>query len=94
MGGAPVVSPDGQMIFFTNDPVDFAPGTFFAIQGMAGVPALPPGRTLVGQGYRLVASPGATLPPGSVSIQYLSNDVLTAGAREEDLTLYFYNGSA
>ena len=82
------------MIFFTENPIDFAVGTFFTIQGMAGLPPLPPGRTLVGQGYNLVASPGVSLPFGSVSIQYLSNDVLVAGASEEDLTLYFWGGAS
>ncbi|MEE8391306.1 MAG: proprotein convertase P-domain-containing protein, partial [Anaerolineae bacterium] len=91
--GAPIISPDGQMIFFTENPIDFDVGTFFTIQGMAGLPSLPPGRTLVGQGYNLIASPGITLPTGSVSIQYLSNDVLVAGANEADLTLYFWDGS-
>jgi subtilisin-like proprotein convertase family protein len=91
--GAPIVSPDGQMIFFTKNPIEFITGTLFTIQGMAGLPPLLPGRTLVGQGYNLVASPGVTLPTGSVSIQYLSNDVLVAGANEEDLTFYFWNGA-
>jgi hypothetical protein len=82
------------MIFFTENPIDFITGTFFTIQGMAGLPPLPLGRTLVGQGYNLVASPGVTLPFGSVSIQYLSNDVLVAGASEEDLTLYYWDGAS
>jgi hypothetical protein len=34
------------------------------------------------------------LPVGSVSIQYLSNDVLVAGASESDLALYFWNGGS
>ncbi len=80
------------MIFFTENPSSFITGTFFAIQSMAGLPTLPPGRTLIGQGYNLVASPGTTLPiTSSVSIQYLSNDVLAANAHEDDLTLYFWN---
>ncbi len=92
--GAPILSPDGQMIFFTENPIDFITGTFFTIQGMAGLPPLPPGRTLIGQGYNLVASSGFTLPAGSASIQYLSNDVLVAGANEADLLLYFWDGSS
>ena len=56
---------------------------------------MPPGRTVIGQGYNLVASPGATLPiTSSVSIQYLSHDVEVAGAEESDLTLYYWDGSA
>ena len=90
--GAPIVSPDGQMIFFTENPIDFEPGTFFTVQTMAGLPDLPPGRTLVGQGYNLVALPGVAMPAGSVSIQYLSNDVQVAGADENDLTLYYWDG--
>ncbi|MBN1177918.1 MAG: VCBS repeat-containing protein, partial [Anaerolineae bacterium] len=90
-GGAPIVSPDGQMIFFTENPIDFEPGTFFTIQAMAGLPPLPAGRTLVGQGYNLVASPGVTLPQGSVSMQYLPNDVLVAGASESHLELYYWD---
>jgi hypothetical protein len=92
-GGAPIVSPDGQMIFFTENPVDFITGTFFTIQSMAGMPPLPPGRTLIGQGYNLVSSPGFTLPVGSVSMQYLSNDVLVAGAEESNLNLYYWDGN-
>ncbi len=91
--GAPILSPDGQMIFFTENPMAFITGTFFTIQSMAGLPDLPPGRTLVGQGYDLVASPGVTLPVGSVSIQYLSNDVSVAGVQESDLCLYFWDGA-
>jgi subtilisin-like proprotein convertase family protein len=92
-GGAPIVSPDGQMIFFTANPLVFAEGQFYTIQGMAGLPALPPGRTVIGQGYNLVATPGTPVITGSVSIQYLSNDVLVAGANEEQLTIYFWDGS-
>jgi hypothetical protein len=91
--GAPLVSPDGQMIFFTENPADFVTGTLFTMQGMAGVPEVPAGRTLIGQGYNLVASEGAVLPAGSVSVQYLSNDVLVAGADESDLGLYYWGGS-
>jgi hypothetical protein len=92
-GGAPVVSPDGQMIFFTDNPLNFDPGEFYAIQAMAGLPSLPPGRTVIGQGYRLVATPGTPVISGSVSIQYLSNDVLVANADENQLTLYYNTGA-
>jgi hypothetical protein len=40
-----------------------------------------------------VASPGVTLPVGSVSIQYLSNDVAVAGVQESDLRLYYWDGA-
>jgi len=81
------------MIFFTENPIVFEEGQFYTIQGMAGLPPLPPGRTVIGQGYSLVATPGTPVVTGSVSIQYLSNDVLNAGASEEQLTLYYYTGT-
>ena len=88
------MSPDGQMIFFTENPIIFEEGQFYTVQGMAGLPPLPLGRTMIGQGYSLVATPGTPVITGSVSIQYLSNDVLVAGADEDGLTLYFWDGSS
>jgi hypothetical protein len=93
-GGAPLMSPDGQMIFFTENPLVFEVGQFYTIQGMAGLPPTPPGRTVIGQGYRLAATEGTPVVTGSVSIQYLSNDVLVAGADENGLAIYFHDGSA
>jgi hypothetical protein len=81
------------MIFFTTDNTDFAPGALFAIQAAAGLPPLPPGRAQVGTGYYLSASPNVSLPAGSISFQYLSNDVALAGADDTDLSLYFYDGA-
>jgi hypothetical protein len=81
------------MIFFTENPIVFDEGEFFAVQTMAALPPLPPGRTLVGPGYSLVASPNVTrVLTGSISIQYLGNDVLIAGADESNLTIYFWDG--
>ncbi len=93
-GNAPILSPDGSLIFYTSSEITFTVGTLFTIQNMTGLPALPPGRSLIGQAYRIIASPGATLPEGSVSLQYLQNDVTLAGALESDLALYFYDGAA
>jgi hypothetical protein len=92
-GHAPLLSPDGQLIFFTANNTEFITGSLFAVQSMASLPTLPPGRALIGSGYAIIASPGYTLPAGSVSVQYLSNDVTSAGAREADLSLYFFNGN-
>jgi hypothetical protein len=86
------------MIYFTAANTDFLPGALFAIQSVAGLPALPAGRTQIGPGYALAASPGVSLPVGSVSFQYMSNDVLQAGVDPNDrnlsqiLGLYFYGG--
>lgn len=93
-GGAPLVSPDGQMIFFTENPIVFEAGDLYAVQGMSSLPALPPGRTVIGRGYRLAATRGTPVITGSVSIQYRSDEVLTAGADEQDLTIYYHDGSA
>ena len=60
---------------------------------MSGLPVLPAGRNLIGQAYRIVASPGAILPDGSVSIQYLQNDLTIAGVIDSDLEMYYYDGS-
>jgi hypothetical protein len=96
-GHAPLLSPDGQMIFFTAADANFAPGALFVIQAAAGLPAVPPGRTQVGAGYGLSASPGVTLPVGSISLQYLSNSVPTTCAdpslQAACLSLYFFNGA-
>jgi hypothetical protein len=48
---------------------------------------------VIGSGYLLTATPGTPVLTGSVSIQYLSNDVSVAGASENDLSIYFYDGS-
>jgi hypothetical protein len=82
------------MILYHTNEITFAEGEFYTIQSMAGLPSPPPGRTLVGQGYNLVATGFPTeteVLTGSISFQYLGNDVLMAGADEEDLTIYFWN---
>ncbi|NJN68058.1 MAG: hypothetical protein HC884_15785 [Chloroflexaceae bacterium] len=90
---APLMSPDGQMIFFTPDELTFAEGEFYTIQSMADLPSLPPGKTVIGNSYNIVASPGTPIVTGSVSFQYLSNDVLVAGVDEATLTVHFWDGN-
>ena len=92
-GNAPLMSPDGSLIFFTDAATVFPTGTLFTIQSMAGVPVLPAGRQMIGQAYQIIASPDVVLPDGSISVQYLGNDVTVAGADESDLRLYYYNGT-
>jgi hypothetical protein len=91
-GGAPLVSPDGQMIFSTPNPIIFQEGQFYTIQGMAALPPLPSGKIVIGQGYNLVATAGTPVITGSVSFQYLGNDVLIAGTDENSLTIHFWDG--
>jgi subtilisin-like proprotein convertase family protein len=92
-GGAPLISPDGQMTFYSDDSVTYEEGQFYTIQAMAALPTLPPGRTVIGQGYRLMATTGTPVVTGSISFQYLSSDVLVAGVDEDLLSVYFYEGS-
>ena len=48
------------MIFFTEDPAIFDEGEFYTIQSMAGLPSLPPGRTLVSQSFAPTAEMAVT----------------------------------
>ncbi len=89
---APLVSPDGQLIFFTANPQLFAEGDFYTIQDMAGLPTLPPGKKAVGPSYNLLATPDAPVITGSVSFQYLGLDALVAGVDESSLTIHFWDG--
>jgi hypothetical protein len=95
--GAPLVSPDGQMIFFTENPSTFDVGELYTVQNMAGLPSLPAGKTTIGQGYNLVASPNVTqVLTGSVSFQYRGIDALVEGISEREenqLTIYFWDGN-
>jgi hypothetical protein len=80
------------MIFFTPNPVIFQEGQFYTIQGMAALPALPIGKTIMGQGYSLVATAGTPVITGSISFQYLESDVLVSGVNENQLTVHFWDG--
>jgi subtilisin-like proprotein convertase family protein len=93
-GFAPLVSPDGQMIFFTENPISFEEGELYTVQSVAGLPPLPDGKVAIGQGYGLVVSPNVTRTiGGSISFQKLSMDVLVEGVDEETLTIHFWDGS-
>ena len=97
---APVVSADGQMIFFTLNPTAFGDGELYVIQSTSGLPALAndPNKSAVGLGYRIIPSPGwAGDVKGSVSFQYLGTDVLEAGIVDEaeaELQIHYYDESS
>jgi hypothetical protein len=96
-GQAPLVSPDGQMIFFATEKLTFAEGQFFSIQDMAGLPQLPAGKTAIGQGYNLFVQgfpPATQVLTGSVSFQYLGSDIAIEKVEETDLTIHFWDGAA
>jgi hypothetical protein len=90
-----VVSPDGQLIFFTQNPSIFKPGDLYTVQTMAALPPLPENKRLIGRAYNLVASPNVTQAiTGSISFEYLGVDALTEGLNEEaeeGLTIHFWN---
>ena len=96
-GGAPLVSSDGQMIFFTENPIAFNEGELYTVQSMAGLPPLPPGKTGIGQSYNLTVSPNVIqVVPGSISFRYLGTEALAEGvseAGEAGLTIHFWDGS-
>jgi hypothetical protein len=95
-GHAPVMSADGQMTFYTRNPVAFPEGEFYSIQTMAGLPNVPAGRTVIGQGYNLVTTAGAPALDGSISFEYLTGDVRVEGMQEDeeadDLKIYYWDG--
>ena len=89
--GAPTQSADGQVQIF-GDGLVFNPGEFFALQAVNGLPFQPAGTTLVGQGYRLLASAGApSLLGTSISFYYAGRDV--PPGEEAFLSVYFWNGA-
>lgn len=96
-GEAPVVSPDGQMIFFATAELTLTEGQFFSIQDMAGLPTLPDQKIAIGQGYNLFAQGFPTetnVLTGSVSFQYLGSDIILEQVKETELTIHFWDGAA
>jgi hypothetical protein len=89
-----MLSYDGQMIFYNPNPVLFEEGEFYTIQDMAALPPLPPGRTAVGKGYNLVATPGTPIYEGTIAFEYMGTDVIAAGGDESALTIYFWDGTS
>jgi hypothetical protein len=94
---APVMSADGQMTFYTRNPIQFPEGEFYSIQTMAGLPDVPAGRTVIGQGYNLLTTDGAPALDGSISFEYLTGDVRVEGIQEDeeadDLNIYYWDGT-
>jgi hypothetical protein len=91
---APALSPDGQAILYAQD-TTFASGQFFALQRTSSLPKLPPWATVVGQGYRLIASDPTMLSqidtPLSLSLSYAQADVPVG--MERDARVLFYDGT-
>ena len=88
-GNGPVLSSDGQVVLFV-DTLDFAPGQYYTLQPATRVPNPPVYATVVGQPYRLAASPGAPAIVGSaLSFRYMGRDV--PPGEENFLKVWFYS---
>jgi hypothetical protein len=84
---APGISSDGQVILFADD-LDFQAGQIYSIQMATNLPALPSWATAVGQGYRLIASPGApSLEHVGINMAYAESAVPLG--TERGLAIYF-----
>jgi hypothetical protein len=87
---APVLSANGQVMLFGED-LTFEEGEFFTLQAATTLPSPPPWTTVVGQAYRLSASPNAPdLSGTSISFGYLGGEV--PPGEEEWLKVYFWDG--
>ena len=87
---APAISADGQVLLFGKN-ITFDEGEFFTLQTATTIPMVPSWATVVGQAYRLAATPSApSLNDISISFNYMGNEV---PAGEEDwLRVYFWDG--
>jgi uncharacterized repeat protein (TIGR01451 family) len=87
---APVLSADGQVMLFGHD-LTFEEGEFFTLQAATVPPSPLPWATVVGQAYRLSASPNAPdLSGTSISFGYLGSEV--PPGEEGWLKVYFWDG--
>jgi hypothetical protein len=89
--GAPTVSSDGQAILY-GDGLNFAEGEFYTLQAATKVQNVPEWTTLIGQAYRISATPNApALEETSFSIGYLGSDV--PDGEENWLRMYYWEGT-
>lgn len=101
-GGAPIISPKGDLIIVFNETINLGVGEFIAIQETYAIPPLPAATLPLNNisGYRLTARPSSLITDGSVSLRYLplqpSNPLNAASIADElpDLTIYQWNGEA
>ena len=91
-GNGPVLSSDGQVILYV-DSLAFAPGHYYTLQPATRVENPPVWATVVGQPYRLSASPGAPAIAGSsLSFRYLGRDV--PPGEERFLKVFYFEESS
>jgi len=87
---APLTSPDGQVILYSEDLI-YEPNEFFffALQTATRLPAPPEGATVVGQGYRLIASDSKRLANMAINMAYAASE-----AAGQEVAIYYYGKDA
>jgi hypothetical protein len=74
-----------------SDDLVFAPNEFFffALQTATRLPAPPEGATIIGQGYRLIASDSSRLAKMAINMAYAESEGIG-----KDVAVYFYGKDA
>lgn len=89
----PITSGDGRVILYP--PVDLDDDVFLALQTVTSLPDLPPGVTPIGRAYFVRPSePITSYTKASIAFEYLGFEVLASGLPEQDLTIYYWDGSS
>jgi len=87
---APVRSNDGQVMVYGQ--TNLKANDYYILQTTSSVPTPPPYATVIGQAYRLTATPQATQTiSAALSIRYLGRHI--SAQKEADLRIYFWNDS-
>ncbi|MBV7336229.1 hypothetical protein KFU94_49955 [Chloroflexi bacterium TSY] len=90
-GSAPVRSSDGQVTLY-GEKLKFKQGQFYTLQPAIAIPDPPTWATIVGQAYRITASPDAPDLNGlSISMNYIGRNV--EDNNEQRLHVYYWDGS-
>ena len=88
----PFTNSDGHVIIYP--PAAFPADAFLAVQTAHKVPAAPPGRVIIGRSYYVRSSVNSVnYSGGSITFQYFGMDLVLANQPEENLTVYFWNGT-
>ncbi|MEZ4620624.1 MAG: hypothetical protein R2867_34655 [Caldilineaceae bacterium] len=98
-GGVLVLSSDGKATYESDGALELAAGQSIAWQSMPGTPALPSGKKILGQSYRLDAYPASLVLGGRISIAFENKETLlrAAGASPTAAaapTLYYWDGNS
>jgi len=91
---APLTSPDGQVILYSDDLI-FNPDEFFffALQTATRLPEPPFDQTIIGQGYRLITSDASRLVKAVIDMTYADSDAPRkgdGGSPTKEVAIYYY----